>query len=109
MQRERNVVGERNNSQHCQMLHVAPVCTPCCFMPACLLLRVVAQIETGQTFCYMLTDAATPKNAGSCVLSVCAGLKTALKVLRSRRKIFGHFRQRLEIFGTLSDIFRYLL
>ena len=38
-----------NNSQHCWMLHVASVCTPCC-----MLLDVVscccAKFETGQTF-----------------------------------------------------------
>ena len=38
-----------NNSQHCWILHVASVCTPCC-----MLLRVVgsccAKFETGQTF-----------------------------------------------------------
>ena len=38
-----------NNSQHCWMLHVASVCTPCC-----ILLNVVAcccaKFETGQTF-----------------------------------------------------------
>ena len=38
-----------NNSQHCWMLHVAPVCTPCC-----MLLDVVAcccaKFETDQTF-----------------------------------------------------------
>ena len=38
-----------NNSQHCWMLHVASVCTPCC-----MLLNVVscccAKFETGQTF-----------------------------------------------------------
>ena len=38
-----------NNSQHCWMLHVAPVCTPCC-----MLLDVVAfccaKFETRQTF-----------------------------------------------------------
>ena len=38
-----------NNSQHCWMLHVASVCTPCC-----MLLRVLgsrcSKSETGQTF-----------------------------------------------------------
>ena len=38
-----------NNSQHCWMLHVASVCTPCC-----MLLRVVgsccSKFETGQSF-----------------------------------------------------------
>ena len=38
-----------NNSQHCGMLHVASVCTPCC-----MLLDAVgsccAKLETGQTF-----------------------------------------------------------
>ena len=42
-----NIVGQ--NSQHCWMLHVASVCTPCC-----MLLDVVAccraKFETGQTF-----------------------------------------------------------
>ena len=45
-----------NNSQHCWMLHVAYVCTPCC-----MLLRVVgrscAKFETGQTLSYVQTDA----------------------------------------------------
>ena len=42
-----------NNSQHCWMLHVASVCTPCC-----MLLDVVAcywaKFETGQTFSQQL-------------------------------------------------------
>ena len=45
-----------NNSQHCWMLHVASVCTPCC-----MLLDVVAcccaKFETGQTFSPVQTDA----------------------------------------------------
>ena len=45
-----------NNSQHCSMLHVASVCTPCC-----MLLNVVAcccaKFETGQTFNLVQTDA----------------------------------------------------
>ena len=44
-----DVTGLANNSQHCWMLHVASVCTPCC-----MLLDVVAccwvKFETGQTF-----------------------------------------------------------
>ena len=47
------------------MLHVVPVCTPCC-----MLLRVVgsccAKFETGQTFRYVKTDATNPNNVGSC-------------------------------------------
>ena len=38
-----------NNSQHCWMLHVASVCTPCCMLldaVACC----CAKFETGQTF-----------------------------------------------------------
>ena len=45
-----------NNFQHCWMLHVASVCTPCC-----MLLDVVAcccaKFETGQTFSPVQTDA----------------------------------------------------
>ena len=52
-----------NNFQHCWMLHVASVCTPCC-----MLLRVVgsccAKFETGQTFIYVQTDATTPNIVG---------------------------------------------
>ena len=44
------------------MLHVASVCTPCC-----MLWHVVgsccAKFETGQTFCYVQTDATTPNVA----------------------------------------------
>ena len=44
------------NSQHCCMLHVASVCTPCC-----MLLDVVAgccaKFETGQTFSPVQTEA----------------------------------------------------
>ena len=44
-----------NNSQHCWMLHVVSVCTPCC-----MLLDVVscccAKFETGQTFSPVQTD-----------------------------------------------------
>ena len=47
------------NSQHCCMLHVASLCTPCC-----KLLRVVgsccAKFETGQTFSYVQMDTTTP-------------------------------------------------
>ena len=47
MQRDTTLLA--NNSQHCWMLHVASVCTPCC-----MLLDVVAcycaKFETGQTF-----------------------------------------------------------
>ena len=32
-----------NNSQHCWMLHVASVCTPCCMLLDVKLLRVVAK------------------------------------------------------------------
>ena len=43
-----------NNFQHCWMLHVASVCTPCC-----MLLDVVAcccaKLETGQTGCILPT------------------------------------------------------
>ena len=59
----RNIVA--NNSQHCSMLHVASICTPCC-----MLLRFVGiccvKSETGQTLSYMQTDATTPNNVGSC-------------------------------------------
>ena len=45
-----------NNSQHCWMLHVSSVFTPCC-----MLLNVVAcccaRFETGQTFSPVQTDA----------------------------------------------------
>ena len=45
-----------NNSQHCWMLHVVSVCTPCC-----MLLNVVAccgaKFETGQTCSPVQTDA----------------------------------------------------
>ena len=55
-----------NNSQHCCMLHVASVCTPCC-----MLLDVVAcccaKFETGQTFSPVQTDATLlPYNAQHC-------------------------------------------
>ena len=59
----RNIVA--NNFQHCSMLHVASICTPCC-----MLLRFVGiccvKSETGQTLSYMQTDATTPNNVGSC-------------------------------------------
>ena len=45
-----------NNSQHCWMLHVASVCTPCCVLlngVACC----CAKFETGQTFSPVQTDA----------------------------------------------------
>ena len=61
MQTEATVLA--NNFQHCWMLHVASVCTPCC-----MLLRVVgsccAKFETGQTFIYVQTDATTPNIVG---------------------------------------------
>ena len=52
-----------NNFQHCWLLYVASVCTPCC-----MLLRVVgsccAKFETDQTFSYVQTDATTPNIVG---------------------------------------------
>ena len=60
-----------NNPQHCWMLHVASVCTPCC-----LLLHVVAccsaKFETVQNF-----EPTTPKI--SFVGSVCTALTTLLE------------------------------
>ena len=48
-----------NNSQHCWMLHVESVCTPCC-----MLLSVVgsccAKFDTGQKFSHVQTDVTTP-------------------------------------------------
>ena len=48
-----------SNSQHCWMLHVASLCTPCWKF-----LRVVggrcAKFETGQTFSYVQMDTTTP-------------------------------------------------
>ena len=38
-----------NNSQHCWMLHVASVCTPCCMLLD-VLACCCAKFETGQTF-----------------------------------------------------------
>ena len=38
-----------NNSQHCWMLHVASVCTPCCMLLD-VVARCCAKFETGQTF-----------------------------------------------------------
>ena len=38
-----------NNSQHCWMLHVAYVCTPCCMMLD-VIACCCAKFETGQTF-----------------------------------------------------------
>ena len=61
MQTEATVLA--NNFQHCWMLHVASVCTPCC-----MLLRVVGscctKFETGQTFSCEQTDATTPNIVG---------------------------------------------
>ena len=83
-----------NNSQHCWMLHVASVYTPCC-----MLLYVVvccwAKFETGQTF-----QPTTPnisfvprslKRAQKCWIAVC----TALPTLLGPRTLITHGLQRL--------------
>ena len=45
-----------NNSQHCCMLHIASVCTPC-YMLLDVVARCCAKFETGQTFSPVQTDA----------------------------------------------------
>ena len=64
-----------NNSQHCWMLNVASVCTPCCKF-----LRVVkkccAKFETGQTFSNVNTDATTPNRVGLTMLGVVMSVYT---------------------------------
>ena len=47
---------QANDSQHCWMLHVACVCTPCCMLLRKFHLKLV------KTFRYVQTDATTPKN-----------------------------------------------
>ena len=59
-------------AQHCWMLHVASVCTPCC-----MLLSVVgsclAKFATVETFSYLQTGASTSNK----VVSICTELKYA--------------------------------
>ena len=57
-------------TQHCWMLHVASVCTPC-FMLLHVVGSCCTKFEIGQTSSYMQTDATTPNY----VASVCTGLK----------------------------------
>ena len=57
------------DSQHCWMLHVASVCTPCC-MSLPVVGSCCAKFETGHTFIYVQTDATTPNK----VASVCTWL-----------------------------------
>ena len=53
-----------NNSQHCWMLYVAFVCTPCCMFLGDVGGSCCANFETGQTFSYVQTDATTPNIVG---------------------------------------------
>ena len=79
-----------NNSQHCWMLHVASVCTPCC-----MLLYVVAQSlkpvklfsQQLPTFLWFRDRRSVRNNVGS----VC----TALPTLLGPRKLNTHGLQRL--------------
>ena len=52
-----------NNFQHCWMLHVASVFTPCCML-LCVVGSCCAKFETGQTFSCVQTDATTPTIVG---------------------------------------------
>ena len=74
-----------NNSQHCWMLHVASVCTPCY-----MLLRVVgrwcAKFETGQTFSYVQTDTSTLNTVRPTKLGVVASVCKWLKVTDTHDK-----------------------
>ena len=61
-----------NNSQHCWMLHVASVCTPCC-----MLFRVVGSCYT-RLRTTANTDATTPNVVGPTMLGVIAPVCTPL-------------------------------
>ena len=74
-----------NNSQHCWMLLVASVCTPCY-----MLLRVngrwYTKFETGQTFSYVQTDTSTLNTVRPTKLGVVASVCKWLKVTDTHDK-----------------------
>ena len=82
-----------NNSQHCWMLHVPSVCTPCC-----MLLDVVAcccaKFETGQTFQPTTPNISLFLDRRS-VAQQCWIRSTALPTLLGPRKLIMHGLQRL--------------
>ena len=51
-------------AQHCWMLHVASVCTPCCMLLS-VVASCLAKFATGETFSYLRTVASTPNNVVS--------------------------------------------
>ena len=71
-----------NNSHHCWISHVGSVCAHCC-----MLLRVIgtccAKFETGQTFRYVQTDAATPSSGKYLDADFQTDLHTTDKRIRS--------------------------
>ena len=82
------------NSQHCWMLHVASVCTPCC-----MLLDVVAcywaKFETGQTFQPTTPNISFVPWSSKRSATMLECVRTALPTLLGPRTLITHGWQRL--------------